>query len=451
MRVHYVLKRYPRLSETFVVREILGVEAAGVQVGIDALGTPDEPVRHPDVARVTARVRYLGRSGWRRDRALPTLLRLAADNPVTVCRVGWTAWRARRTDPKALARLGQAVLVAERARREGAQLLHAHFATGAAEVAVAAGRLAGIPVTVTAHAKDIFHAENAPLLAGRLAGAAAVVTVSDFNVRHLRQVLSAQTRIAHIPNGVALGPATPGSVGHPDAPVLAVCRLVAKKGVDTLLEAVALLAGAPDGERPQSRALGAPPSGAAAPRARADDTVRVCIIGDGPLREELQAQAQRLGIGERVEFLGARPAGEVEAAYQRCGVVVLPCRVDGNGDRDGLPTVLVEALARAVPVISTSVVGIPELVRHGHTGLLVAPDDPQALAEALRTVRADPALARRLGAAGRELVAAAYDPGASARALTGLWQDLTGTTAEPGTADRRPLAGVGAEHPGRPA
>lgn len=395
MKVLYVLKRYPRLSETFVVRELLGVEELGVEVLVDSLMDPEDGPRHAEVDRVRASVRYLPRRpGWAGAAA-----RMALRRPVAVLReVLATRRRQAAGDTSADRRLGHGLLVAERVRAERPDVLHAHFATSAAEVAALAGRLTGTPVTVTAHAKDVFHVENAEALAERLSGTATVVTVSEYNVEHLGYVLP-ETRIRLVRNGVPLGPVNLVHTGRRDAPVLCVCRLVPKKGVDVLLRAVALAA-------------------------EDDPWLRLEVIGDGPLRDELTALAVSLGIADRVTFHGAMESSGVEASYARASLVALPCRVDGDGDRDGLPTVLVEALARGIPVVSTDVVGIPELVRDGATGRLVPQDDPQALAAAIGDLRRDPVAARALGASGRELVATDYSPEGSARALLDVWTEV---------------------------
>jgi glycosyltransferase involved in cell wall biosynthesis len=290
------------------------------------------------------------------------------------------------------------VLVADRARREGVDVVHAHFATSAAEVATAAGRLAGIPVTVTAHAKDIYHCENEGPLATRLADTAAVVTVSEHNVRHLARV-APTARVRLVRNGVPLGPVEAAGVCAGAGPVLCVSRLVPKKGIDTLIAAIALLA-------------------------REDPSARLEVIGGGPLLDELRAQAAALGVADLVLLRGPQPSTVVEEAYARASVVALACRVDDSGDRDGLPTVLVEALGRGLPVVSTRLVGIPELVRHEETGLLVAPDDPVALADALRRLRTDRVLARAVGVEGRRLVRDEYDPSRSAVALLAVWAEV---------------------------
>lgn len=389
MTVLYVLKRFPRLSETFVIHEILRLEAAGERVLVDALLPPEDEPRHPELDELRAEVRYLPRSPRLRDREVRAVhWRVARRAPLR-----WTsrALAARRAGT--LRRFVQAGLVADRLRRDGVRHVHAHFATAAAEVARDAGHLARVPVTVTAHAKDIFHEDNAPKLRNRLAGVSGVVTVSRCNADHLRGVLPRSVPVHHVPNGVSVAAPVPTVAG---GPVLCVSRLVPKKGIDVLLDALALLA------------AGSSP---------------VCaeIIGAGPLHDDLAARARALGIADRVTFRGRLTSDEVAAAYRRCSMVVLPCRIDPSGDRDGLPTVLVEAMARAVPVISTDVAGIPELVRDGQTGLLVAPDDPAALATAMGRLLDDRELAARLGAAGRQLVAEDYDPAHSTELLRAVF------------------------------
>lgn len=394
MRVLYVLKRYPRLSETFVVREILEIERLGVEVAIDALMTPEPGPRHPAVDEVAAPVRHLPRRPTPRE-VRGAALRVVVRRPgAVVAQVISTAGRARAAGEdrrRWWRRFAQALLVADRVRAERIDHVHAHFATAAAEVAVPAARMAGVPVTVTAHAKDVFHQANEGLLVRRLRDAGAVVTVTEHNRDHLEQRFDIP--VAVVRNGVPLGevraPHDPGTTA------LCVARLVPKKGVDTLLRAVALV---PD--------------------------LRLDVVGDGPLRTELEALADRLGLAGRVRWHGAVTADEVQRLHRTADLAVLLCRVDEDGDRDGLPTVLVEALAQGVPVVSTDVVGIPELVRDGVTGLLVPPDDPAAAAAAMRSLIDDPVRAAALGRAGRALVATEYDPAGSARRLSAVWAEV---------------------------
>lgn len=373
----YVLKRFPRLSETFVLRELLGLEAVGERVEIFSLLPPEQGLRHPELAKLKARVTVLPRHPRLTQPAvLWTHLRLAARHPLH-----WfgLARRARRTG--SWRRYLQAGIVAREAKHMDARHVHAHFVTAAADVARDAGALSGVPVTVTAHAKDIFHVDNESQVQRRLEGIAAVVTISEYNAEHLRTLVP-QVPVVCIRNGMPVSdPVVPKAHG----PALCVARLVPKKGVDTALRACALLSGG-------------------------DDRFDLEIVGDGPLRAELEDLAGSLGIAEQVHFAGSQDSVGVAAAYESCSMVVLPCRVDESGDRDGMPTVLLEAMARGLPVISTDIVGIPELIDGRDTGLLVPPDDPRALAEAISRLRRDPSFGSRIGANGRRFIAAEFDP-----------------------------------------
>ena len=384
--VLYVLKRYPRLSETFVIREVLGLETAGVRIGIDALLPPESGAHHADVDRVAASVRYLPRrAAW----TLPIVaahLRVGCRRPLT-----WTrcAQRARRNG--GWRRFVQAGMVADRVRSDRFDHVHAHFATAACEVARDAAALAGVPFTVTAHAKDIFHDDNAHLLPTRTNGASTIVTVSAYNVVHLATVLPGQ-QVRYVPNGL---PVPAAVVPDPYGPMLCVARLVPKKGIDLLVRALAIM--------------------------QAERTLE--IVGDGACRQDLEALTVELGVNQRVRFLGALTADGVDAAYRRCSLVALPCRIDADGDRDGMPTVLVEAMARGLPAVSTDVVGIDELIDNGQTGRLVPPEDPTALAAALDAVLLDPVAAAEMGAKARDRVTREFAPADVTRALLAVFRE----------------------------
>ena len=391
--VLYVLKRFPRLSETFVLQELLGLEDAGVRVLVDSLMPPEQGIKHRELNDLRAEVRYVpAHPKPRMTSVRQAHLRVAVRHPRR-----WleTAIAARQNDT--WRRFLQAGMVADRVHRENARHIHAHFATAAAEVATMAAQLAGVTCSVTAHAKDIHHQDNAPHVAQRLATADTVVTVSEANVQHLRTALSATPassgagtpRVRLIHNGIRVRPPVdPGA----SSTLLCVARLVPKKGVDVLLRATALLVG------------------------RFTD-LRVTVIGTGPLLAELLALRSELGLDEVVDFVGAATSSQVNRAMIAARAVVLACRIDEFGDRDGMPTVLVEALARAVPVISTDVPGVPELVRDHETGLLVPADDDAALAAAMGELLANPELSRRLGRAGRDLVGSDFTPAEATRQL----------------------------------
>lgn len=376
----YVLKMYPRFSETFVVSEILAREAAGDEIVIFSLRPTTDVRFHPELARVRARVVHVDRpsrpaGAWEVLRAtartpgldvglaLPDLADAAADDAV------------------------QALAVARLAREHGVTHLHAHFGSMATTVARLAGRVAGLPYSFTAHAKDIFHEDvDDADLARKLADAHHVVTVSDHNLEHLRTRFPAETsRLRRVYNGLELDrfPFAPSTRGAGPLRVAAVGRLVEKKGFDLLLLAVARL------------------------RAEGADLV-VDVAGDGPLAEPLASLSTDLGLDDVVTFRGPSAQHEVRALLQTSDVFVAPCVVGADGNADGLPTVLLEAMASGVPCIASDVTGIPEVVHDG-TGLLVPTGDVPALVDALRRV-ADPGFdARPLVEAARALVESSFD------------------------------------------
>ncbi len=366
--IHYVSRRFPKLTETFVVEEVLGLEAAGERIIIDSLEEPLEEPRHPGLERLQAEVRYVPKhpSAWQVRRAhLPLALR----RPRTWLRV---ARHAKATDTWSEFR--RAGIVARRTVKEGARHVHTHFAYYCADVGGMAAALSGRTFTLTAHANDIWQEHSAPHLPRRLAYADGAATSTQYNARHV-QALAPGIPVRAVRCAVA--PAEPAAA-PPDGPILCIARLVPKKAVDLLIEALPLL-----------------------PPEQAD--LRLELIGEGPLEDELRALAARLGVEARVDFRGAQPPEVVADAYGRCSVFCLPCRVAADGDRDSLRVVLLEALARGLPVVTTDAIE-PEVVQDGMTGRVVAGESPRALATAIAELVSDRELARRLGDEGRRRV-----------------------------------------------
>jgi len=393
----YIVKRFPRLSETFVVQEILHLERLVQSIVIQALLPPEPGPQQPEVSGLRAAVDYVPpRPRLWHPKVAAAHLSVFRRQPGR-----WLQQARSAARDGTWRRFLQAGVIAQRTERLGARHIHAHFATGASEVASAVSGLTGTPFSVTAHAKDIFSADNQPLLARRLAGAAAVVTVSRYNQNHLSSVLPG-ARVEYIANGM---PLAPQHERDRHGPVLCVARLVPKKGIDTLIRAISLLDDGP-GKAPQLE-----------------------IVGGGVLLPELEELIHDLGLANRVHLLGAQPTPTVSAAFSRCSMMALACRVAKDGDRDGMPTVLLEAMARGLPVIATSVAGIPELVRHQDTGLLVPPDDPQGLAEAIDRLWSQPELADRLGRNARRAVGEEFNPDVSARRLAGVFNGQPRPTA----------------------
>jgi glycosyltransferase involved in cell wall biosynthesis len=390
-RVGYVVKRYPCYSETFVVREILAHERAGLDVEIFSLRPTNDGHFQDLIARVRGRVNYL---------YFPS----EGLMPETLSRTTLTAahfWKAVRdaaavlpglwvllgeSEDEAARDLYQALALAVAVRRQQIDHLHAPFASDACTVARLAARFAGVPYSFTARAKDIFHESARPDdLRRKFRDAAGVVTISDYHLDYLRRTFGPlAARVQRIYNGLDLEEFPYRPPGTRAPVILAVGRLVEKKGFADLVEACAVLA-------------------------REGRTFRCRIVGDGELRADLQAHVERLGLQGRVELVGPLPQAEVIRAMHAAAVLAVPCVVGADGNRDGLPNVIQEALALGTPVVSTDVTGIPEVVRDGETGLQVPQHDPPALAAALGRLLDDPDLRVRLAARGRRLIEAEFD------------------------------------------
>lgn len=382
LHVGYILKQYPRLSETFILNEILGLERAGVNVSVFSLNHATEGRFHPELARVVASVHYMApvdkSSFLAAFRALPALRTQQLADVIDF--VGLLA-------PERQARLLlHAIEVADEVQRSNIDHLHAHFLTGAAHVAHIVHLLTGVPYTVTAHAKDIYRHTVDWELAARVARrAGAIVTVCDANLHHLAVRLDGVgTPLVRIYNGLAPNDPPTALEQRTRHLVVAVGRLVEKKGFDVLLDALADLA-------PQLPDL-------------------ACVlVGEGDQRSALAAQAHTLGIEDRVTFTGSLPQHEVGALLRRAHVMAAPCKVGADGNQDALPTVLLEALGAGLPAVTTPVAGIPEIIEHGREGLVVPPDDADAIAEALDMLLTDDARWREMSSHGPRKLATTFD------------------------------------------
>lgn len=374
MRVAYVVKRYPRLSETFIVNEILAHEAAGLEMRIVALRAPVDARFHSMLGEVQAPVTYLTprrpkiRELWAAVRTVPHRRHGLEALPGVIASDPTDAYQAAR--------------LAEWIETEQIDHVHAHFATTTAAVARLACAATGVPYSVTAHAKDIFHESVEPArLRERLEDAAAVVTVSDYNVRYMAGICPA-ANITRVYNGLDLTKFEYRAPRQRAPVVLAVGRLVEKKGFEDLVRAFSILRA----DRPDARCE---------------------IIGDGPLRADLEAIACQLGGG--VTFRGSVPRADVQRAIRRAAVFAAPCVTARDGDRDGLPTVLLEAMAMGTPCVATPVTGIPEAVVDGTTGIVVPERDPTELAGAITRILSDHRLGERYALAARRRIEAHFD------------------------------------------
>jgi glycosyltransferase involved in cell wall biosynthesis len=427
--IAYVLMGFPRISETFIASEVHRVEQAGVPVRLFVIKPVEERergLRHPVVDAIRAEPDYLpDASGltvplhrWRLAQLrpfLPALRRTARARPLGLARACATAVgqavRDRRTPfsgPRKiyLKELLQAVALADRLlAAPDVCHLHAHFAHGATTITWHAARIAGLPFSFTGHARDIYAPGLNPRgwLRRKLLAARFVVTCTEANRRHLEAIAPAAT-IHLVYHGLnadfarLLRETPPPEAAGGTLQVLGVGRMVAKKGFDVLVDACAVL-----------RSRGVPFDAA--------------IIGqDDKHGDVLRARIAELGLQDRVRLPGPMSQADLLGEYRRASALCVPCRVLDD-DRDGIPNVLVEAMAAGTPVVATRVSGIPELVDHGVNGLLVAPEDAEALADMLLRLHGDPGYAAELARAGRETVAQRFDGQRLAGHLAGLFAE----------------------------
>lgn len=396
-KVGYIVKRYPKYSETFIVREILAQEAAGLDIEIFSLRPPNDSHFQEAIARVRGPVNYLHVPLL--EQQVANLLAPRTDDeprPVGALTVGgfWSAlkgageklpgiWSSLEMarDERDARNVYQAISIARQVKEKGICHLHASFSNTPATVARMAAYFSGITYSFTARAKDIFHESiRHEHLKQKLDDASAVVTITDYNLKYLRETYGESAdKVQKIYNGLDFE-LFPYQSPHNRPPmIVSVGRLVAKKGFSDLIEACAILAGR-------------------------QVEFKCQIVGSGPLKEELRKQIEEMGLNGKVELTGPRPQSEVKGYMQNASVFTLPCIVDSEGDRDGLPNVLFESMALGTPCVSTDVTGIPEILHDNQTGLMVPQHSPSKLAEALEKLLKDSELRVRLAAEARQLI-----------------------------------------------
>jgi glycosyltransferase involved in cell wall biosynthesis len=402
-RVVVVVKGYPRLSETFIAQEIRGLELAGLDLVIVSLRHPTDKARHAVHDEIQAPVlylpEYLYQEPWR---VLRGLLRAATHRGFRAAFGQLLRDLRRDLTPNRLRRFGQAaVLVAEWPDR--ARWLHAHFIHTPASVADYAARMIGLGWTVSAHAKDIWTSPDWEL-AGKLDRARWTVTCTATGHKHLRSLAKDPARVHLSYHGLNFDRFPPyegkpserdGSQPADPVRIVSVGRAVPKKGYDVLLRALAILP--------------------------ADLHWRLEHTGDGGERPALRELAASLGIGDRISWRGAVPQSEVLEAYRASDLFALACRITADGDRDGLPNVLVEAASQGLACVSTSISAIPELFTDGQNSWLVPPDDPDQLAKALTEAITRPEMRHRFGSAAAAHVRSTLDFHTSVAQLVALF------------------------------
>ena len=377
---------FPRLSETFVLHELLELERRGLRLHLFALRRPDEVVQQDALSELRATVEYLpdGTVPYRRSR-----VRLAHSALLLQRRLGYLHGYAEvLASPEFSRSLGvNAALLAHRIVRLGSPPLYIHFAHKPATIGRFASLLAGVPYALSAHAKDIWLTPEAEL-ARKVRDARVVLTCTEQGRAQLARLADDRTPVHLAYHGVEVKGRTRSSHRDHGVRILAVGRLVEKKGHEALLLAAGLLR---DGGLEFSLRL----------------------AGEGPEWSRLQRLVHELRLGDRVVFLGPLSEGEVRAEYEQADIFALPCRKLANGDQDGLPNVILEAMAHGLPVVSTRLDGIAEAIVDGDSGLLADQDDPAAIAEHLRHLIEDVEFRERVGEAGRNRVAEHFERAAN--------------------------------------
>ena len=379
--VALLLSRFPLVTETFILREVIEMERRGQPVRLVPLLRERPATLHEEARPWIERALYTPFLSWGITRAN---LRQIARRPIRYFRLLAALLCGTAGSPAAFVRTAalfpKMVYLAERLSHEGIGHVHAHYATYPATAALVISELAGIPYSLTVHAHDIF--VDRALLRRKLAGATFVRTISRFNQQFLARLypdLAARLRVIHVGVDAAAYAAPAPASGTAVPSVVCVAALKPYKGLPVLIEACRLL-----------RNAGTP--------------FHCDIVGEGPQRRELAAAILRSRLQDDVHLLGARPQHEVARLVPSASVFVLPSVVAPDGQMEGIPVALMEAMAAGRPVIASALSGIPELIEDGVTGVLVPPGDAARLAEAIQSLTSDAARARKLGERARETV-----------------------------------------------
>ena len=370
MKVAYLAPEIPALSATFVYKEIQTLESMGVDVLPFSIHKPVNEASEKTLDALKAKTVYVYQL------AAMTIfllhLKLLVQNPIRYLTAFFMLlsdmFRLGIVSRKALGlvyRFFYAAKIAVDMKQQKCSHLHVHFAHVPTDVAMYAAKLAGISYSVTAHANDLF--ERGWLLKQKVERSGFFATISEFNKGFLAQQGINTDKVRIVRCGVDEAQFSPRAVSSNNAcfKIGVVGRLVEKKGIDTLIQAMSLLS-------------------------ESNIEAQLMIAGSGPLESDLKQQKSQLGLSDKqVQFIGALPNTEVVDFVKSLDVFALPCQQDANGDMDGIPVVLMEAMLSGVPVISTYLSGIPELVINQETGLLVQPRDASALAQAINQMMVD--------------------------------------------------------------
>jgi colanic acid/amylovoran biosynthesis glycosyltransferase len=381
--IAYISQSFPSLTTTFVYREVMELKRRGVPVSTFSIWRPDLGTLPPETRTVADETVNLFPIS--RPRLLEEHMRCAVGHPVRYLRLGAFLLTRRHERWVNIYKAWASAYAAREMTRRGVRHIHAHFASSPASVALVAARLTGASFSFTAHAVDIF--AHRIMLIEKLREARFVIAISEYNKRVLAELVPEAADKIHVVHcGVdprAFAPVTPQAGSGPPV-VLAVGQMREKKGLPYLVEACRLLV-----ERGVE--------------------FHCVIVGGGDGLDALRRQVSEAGLNGHLTLTGPLFQSEVRAHLRQAALFVLPCIVAADGDRDGIPVSLMEAMAMELSVVSTTVSGIPELIADGQEGFLVPPREPAALADVLARLLGDSALRRSLGRNGRLKVMAEFD------------------------------------------
>jgi glycosyltransferase involved in cell wall biosynthesis len=384
-RLAYIIGTFPDLTVTFIEREVLEAKRSGSNIVLLSIRHPKKFVMRPEIRELANETRYLLPASW--VGVLWAHLYFAVTRPWTM--ISTAAYLLTRPHAGLRARLktalhfGEGVYAASLLRPDKIEHIHAHFADRAATVALVAARLLGGTYSLTAHASDIYVGPT--ILKERIANAEFATTCTGYNKAYLEEMTGQPVELIY--HGLDLEQIRPDDVSRERVSpplILAVGQLKERKGFPVLLRACHLLM--QEGAEFQCE-----------------------IIGDGPDRSSLEQLWRDLGLEDTVTFVGAKPNAAVMNRYLDASIFVLPCVIASNDDRDGIPNVLLEAMANELPIISTPVSGIPEILQDEVTGLMSKSGDEESLADAMSRLLRDPGLRVALGRRGREVVREHFD------------------------------------------
>lgn len=397
-RIGYILRKFPVLSETFILNEILELEAQGHEVEIFSIEKPNDPRFHKNLHLLKSQVTYVSDkfgSLWEQRQK-------AIKNYPKGSRKAFL-YALKQFNYDLAFRYLQSCFIVNEAKKRGISHFHAHFATRATTVAFLASMISGIPYSFTAHAVDIFKESlSKKALQSKIENAAFVVTVSDYNKQYLSDISSASAnKMIKVNNGIDLEMFREASNrAHSPFTFLSVGRFVEKKGHKVLVDACEIL--------------------------RRDGVDFRCVmIGKGNLEPAITKAIAEKKLGDCVSLLGPKTQDEVLEQYRQSHVYVLPCTTGSDGNRDGLPVAIVEALACGIPVITTPMTGNPEVVKHRHNGLMVPFDNPKETAEAMRLLIEDRDLYASLRSNARKSIVDSFDIKQTVRNLASLFEEPT--------------------------